>query len=107
MSSIEANRGVVGGNGSDRISESEREVVRGASYGDDHEEVVECKDELGLRMMAESDMFRGMLQEHQESVLTLLSAEQAGVRTVVLAGLGDGSIEAGYGFHERSKCRWR
>ena len=51
-------------------------------------ELVKSKDELGLRMMAESDMFRRMSEEHQESVLTLLLAEQARVRTVVLAGLG-------------------
>ncbi len=49
--------------------------------------MVESKDELGLHMMAESDMFRGMPEEHQESILTLLLAEQAHVRTVVLAGV--------------------
>ncbi len=31
--------GVVGSNRLDRISESEREIVRGASHGDAHDEV--------------------------------------------------------------------
>ncbi len=77
MSSTAANGGVVDGNGSGRISESEREVDKGACHGDVHDELVPklLPDELGLRMMAESDMFRGISEEHQESVQTLLLAE--------------------------------
>ena len=56
-------------------------------------EMVDTIDDMRVRLIAENEVFRGMSGTSQETVLIMLFREHERIRAVVLAGLGEETLD--------------